>query len=192
MNKTIIDFNKGENFFEKVKGINIKKNIHLLILLIVGLVLLVFGSNSFNTKETQEVMSSEQSTNTTVTEYEEKLAKLISQVDGAGRVEVMVTLESKGETVYAKTETGDEQIENDSGETSSRSGYSTEYIIVEDENGNKTALVENEYEPAILGVAVLCEGGGDTSIISDITELVKVVMGISSNHIFVGKLNDIS
>ncbi len=192
MNKNIINISEDEKILNKVKKFDIKKNIHLIALLLAGLIILLFTGNDF-TFDNDEITDTEINSNAQVIlEYENRLTDLISQIEGAGKVEVMITLESSGETVYAKTQTGDEQINNESGDTSIKTGYSTEYIIVEDNNGNKTALVENEYEPNVLGVAVLCEGGNNTTIISDITELVKVVMGVPSNRIFVGKINNYS
>ncbi len=186
MNK-IINFKKDEGILSKLKTIDYKKNYSLILLLVFGIILLLF-SDLFTVEETKSFEEEIDSVEKIALEHEKKLTELIARVDGAGKAEIMITMESSGETIYAKTQAGDEQVSSDGDNTDTKTGYSTEYIIVEDENGNKTALVENEYEPVILGVAVLCEGGDSVEIVSEITELVKVVMGVTSNRVYVGKL----
>ncbi len=173
----------------KLKAFNLKKNYPMLILLVVGILLLLFssiptGDSVIKSNPTEESMEQ------TVDDYEKRLTELIAQVSGAGNVKVMVTMDTKGETIYAQAETTDEQTTTDSEDSSIKTGYSNEYIIVEDDNGNKTALIEKEYEPEIKGVAVLCDGGDITSVVAEVTELVQVVMGVPSNRVFVGRLTD--
>ncbi len=170
-----------------LKNVDFKRYYWLGALLVFGVILLLFDSSA-GSKPVQQ--APEKSLDELEREYEQRLLLLIEQVDGAGTAKVMVTIESGSEKVYAKAENSDEQVSSGQQDTDTRVGYSTDYIIVEDENGNDTALVEKEYEPVVKGVAVLCEGGGDTSVVADITELVEVVMGISSNSVFVGKLED--
>lgn len=77
------------------------------------------------------------------TQLEQQLEELISQLQGAGRTTVMVTLTTGEETIYAvDTQTGDLQQQ----ET---------HVLLQD----GSALAETTYLPQVCGVAVLCEGG---------------------------------
>ena len=77
------------------------------------------------------------------TQLEQQLEGLISQLQGAGRTTVMVTLTTGEETVYAvDTQTGELQQQ----ET---------HVLLQD----GSALAETTYLPQVCGVAVLCEGG---------------------------------
>ncbi len=172
-------------YIKSLQKTGIKNYYWLGALLLFGVILLLFGDT-----ETKEIQPPEEKIviEELEAEYEQRLVRLIEQVDGAGATQVMVTIESGGEKVYAKAQNSDEQINSGPDDIDTKVGYSTDYIIVEDENGNDTALVEKEYEPSVKGVAVLCEGGDESAVVADITELVEVVMGISSNSVFVGKL----
>ena len=113
-----------------------------------------------STKNTKSAQSS--------TEYqaqlENRLEHLISQMSGAGKTTVMVTLE-----------TGEEDTQ--SGEMQSQQTH----VLLED----GSALTETVCLPQVCGVAVLCEGGGDIRVAARITELVSALLDLPSNRICV-------
>ena len=113
----------------------------------------------------------------------------LESVQGAGKVQVMITLESAGETVYARDEQSDTQTTQDGsdGVTDRKESYKSEHIIVDAADG-KQPLVETHIEPEVKGVAVVCEGGDDITVIKRITDLVSVVLGLSTNRICVTKM----
>ena len=103
------------------------------------------------------------------TQLEDQLTTLISQLQGAGRTTVMVTLTTGEETVYAvDTQTGELQQQ----ET---------HVLLQD----GSALAETTYLPQVCGVAVLCEGGGDVRVAARITELLHSLLALPSNRICV-------
>ena len=103
------------------------------------------------------------------TQLEQQLEGLISQLQGAGRTTVMVTLTTGEETVYAvDTQTGDMQQQ----ET---------HVLLQD----GSALAETTYLPQVCGVAVLCEGGGDVRVAARITELLHSLLDLPTNRICV-------
>lgn len=118
---------------------------------------------------------------------EERLTALLTQVQGAGKVSVMVTLESTEQAVYAQVR----QESSDTAQTQQesltrRSSYTEEYILMETD-GEERPLTETVLQPAVKGVAVVCEGAEDAGVVNCITELVSTVLGIPSNRIFVTK-----
>lgn len=103
------------------------------------------------------------------TQLEQQLEELISQLQGAGKTTVMVTLTTGEETVYAvDTQTGDMQQQ----ET---------HVLLQD----GSALAETTYLPQVCGVAVLCEGGGDVRVAARITELLHSLLDLPANRICV-------
>ena len=105
-----------------------------------------------------------------VSQYQtQQLEELISQLQGAGRTTVMVTLTTGEETIYAvDTQTGDLQQQ----ET---------HVLLQD----GSALAETTYLPQVCGVAVLCEGGGDVRVAARITELLHSLLDLPANRICV-------
>ena len=102
---------------------------------------------------------------------ETRLTALISRVEGAGKTAVMVTLESGSESIYATDTDSD--------------GSSTHVLLG---SGGVDGLVETVETPRVLGVAVVCEGGGSAAVQSRVTALVQALTGIGTNHITVAKM----
>lgn len=124
--------------------------------------------------------------------YEEKLRErvlaIVSQIDGVGEAHVSVTLDSGIEYVYAKEEKQDTDTRDGaSGSTTTRASSEEKLIIVEDENGRKTALLRKTLLPAVRGVVVVCEGGGDPLVVSAVTEAVKTALGVNTSQVCVIK-----
>lgn len=98
---------------------------------------------------------------TGVQELETRLTEMLESVQGAGKVQVMITLESAGETVYARDEQSDTQTTQDGsdGVTDRKESYKSEHIIVDAADG-KQPLVETHIEPEVKGVARGVRGRG--------------------------------
>ena len=82
-----------------------------------------------------------------------------------------VTLESGSESIYATDTDSD--------------GSSTHVLLG---SGKADGLVETVETPRVLGVAVVCEGGGSAAVQSRGTALVQALTGIGTNHITVAKM----
>lgn len=165
-----------------------KKLLLSVALLAAGLLALVLSET---TQPSEQASSGETTTaafssesERYVAELEERLTSIISQIEGVGTTRVMVTLESSSEDVY---------LHNfDYGENVEPSGKSNieqkeEYVIVEDENGEK-GIVVRVTQPKIRGVAVVCGGGGSEIVRARITEAVTALLDISSARVSVSEM----
>lgn len=106
---------------------------------------------------------------------EKRLTSIVSSIDGAGRTEVMVTLASGDENVYAVKE------------KSSDGSKEREYIVI-DSDKNESGLLLKVIEPEIRGVAIVCEGADSAKIRQEIISSVSAVLGISTNRISIAKI----
>jgi stage III sporulation protein AG len=126
---------------------------------------------------------------------EERLTGLIAEMDGAGRVRVMVTLENAGETVYAQEESRNvDKLEEIPAEqasattTSQKENIEQRYILVDGENGGREALVRTQIEPRVQGVVVLCEGAGNLLVEQSITHVVTTALNVPTTRVAVVKI----
>lgn len=119
-------------------------------------------------------------------EFESEITALLSSIEGVGKARVMVTFKNGVEYLYAKEEKKNTDSTNGINEQSiqQRDTYEQTTIMVEDENGRKTALVRTKLEPVVKGVVIVCEGGDDIIVQQKVTEAVKVALAIGSNQIF--------
>lgn len=112
-------------------------------------------------------------------DIEERLTSIVSSINGAGRTEVMVTLASGDENVYAvKEKIGDGTKER-------------EYVVI-DSDSNESGLLLKVIEPEIRGVAVVCEGADSANVRQEIVSTVSAVLGISTNRISIAKIKPTS
>lgn len=169
-----------------------KKN-RLFLLGLAGIVLIFLSDTLFKPREESAASAGGTKQSATETDayekdLEKRLTQMIQNVQGAGKAVVMVTLDTSGETVYARNEKNNTETQSaESGIQNRKSSYESEYTIVDSGNGD-TPIVEAQLLPEIKGVAVVCEGGEDITVVSRVTELVSVVLGLSTNRICVTKM----
>lgn len=113
-----------------------------------------------------------------------QLVKILENINGAGRVEVMLTFESSQEKIYAYDT--DENIDSEKEKGEERKTKS-EHIIIKNENGEDGLKVKDIY-PQIRGVAVVCDGGDDPIIKGQIISMISALFNINSTKISVAKM----
>lgn len=162
---------------EKLSGltekiIKDKKALLIILLAIVGMLLILFSGDSRPEKEFTESGSEAEMSK----DYEARLEKLISEIEGVGSVRVMITYESGEENVFASDK--EESFRN--GEQKTKSNY----ITVDSENGESGLKIKSVY-PEIKGVAVVCGGAADPVVKERIISVVSALFDISTKNISV-------
>ena len=157
--------NKLSNFIAKIKT-NKTMQYGLIIILAVISLLVLFGG--FDTKNKN--LQSNSSTENYVTSLEERLSNSLSKVDGAGKVSVVITVESGMETVLAS-----EKITN---QTSTGKEIIEKPILV---NG-KTVVLKELY-PKISGVLIVAEGAKNVAVFNKIQQATISLFDINVNQI---------
>lgn len=113
-----------------------------------------------------------------LTAMEEKLSETLSEIDGAGKARVVLTLKGGTRQVVAKDETFSEQ-EN-----------SSTTVVVAKGSGNEEAVVLQQIYPQYQGAIIVCPGGGNPAVKLKITEAVAAVTGLGAARISVCKGNE--
>lgn len=172
----------------------LKKKENLFVLILVGVLLMVISLPVNKEKDTLEETTIETPKKEAdqVEQLEQRLEKILSKVDGVGKVQVMITLKSNGEK---QVEKDIESSENTTQETDSQGGErkNTEYskkettVFAEGENGESEPYVIKETEPEIEGVLVIAEGGDKASVAKNISEAVLALFPIDAHKIKVMK-----
>ncbi|MBE5863856.1 MAG: hypothetical protein E7295_13535 [Lachnospiraceae bacterium] len=130
------------------------------------------------------------------TEYlhalEKELEELLSSVEGAGRVRVMITLEQSRELVLEKEEKrSQKQTMEENTEGIGKEGRENiweEKAIYEENEKEKLPFVVKQVFPRIQGVIVAAEGVGTGCVRSDLSEAVQALFGIEAHKVKVLKL----
>lgn len=189
--KKLFKFDKDE----KSKGTS-----SWFILLSIGLVLFFLSSGVFNTKEKPQEnnnltaqKSVEQEQKSYETTMEKRLKDILSKVNGAGNVEVMLTISYGKEIIIADDTIKDENIsqEKDStGGTRDSKGYKEEKkaVMYTPKSGNTEPVVVKEIEPKIEGIIIVSEGGDDIIVQSNLRKAAEALFNIPAHKIEVFKM----
>ncbi|MCI7813691.1 MAG: stage III sporulation protein AG [Lachnospiraceae bacterium] len=184
---------RWEAIRERIK--NGKKD-QLLIWLLVGalIIVIVLPTDSSGSKNVQEKTESVDGEDTISDAKEQRLAEVLSQVEGVGKTQVMITYRSSGEKIVEKDLPVTERTVNESDDQGGNSStvereQNEETIYEKGSDGSQTPYVVKVTEPEIAGVLIVAEGGGDPVIAKNITEAVIALFGVEAHKIKVMKMN---
>lgn len=149
------------------KWIGKYKFVALIVLVGVCLMLLPIGKDEKN--ETQQ---------TAVTAVHEdaldvRLAEILSNIAGAGRVQVMLTMQSGEQTVY---------------QTDQSSADRQDTVIINGQDRGQSGLIQQIISPTYRGAIVLCQGADSAGVCLAIKEAVSKVTGLDTSEISVLKM----
>lgn len=189
-------------WINKLKKFDLKKikKDNLLILLLAGLLLIVIAVPVENkeTEKKETVKEAKPVIEETQTDYisvqEAKLKSILSKVEGAGEVEVMITLRASKELIIEKdtpsTVTSSEEEDSTGGKRSSSERTTNETTVYnQDGSGSTSPYVIKEIEPEIEGIIVLAKGGDDPVIAKNISDAILALFRVEAHKIKVMKLN---
>ena len=163
----------------------LKKNKFVLLLIVIGVVLLLLPSSSAKSESTENHQPEETLSDTDYAEsIEKKLEELLSMVDGAGQVRVMLTLQSGCRTEYHS----DVQTTTDKSDEKEQTSEQRKTVILSEGSAyDKAAISAVEY-PQFQGALVLCEGAERSAVKLNLIHAVSALTGLSSSQITVVKM----
>ena len=147
---------------------------YVILIICLGLLLMLLPSGD---KEPVE-MNIKDSTASKPTITEE-LSGILGQIQGVGRVRVMITEQQGSETVY--------QVDVDATSDTDRNTSKRETVLVSGSNG-ENGLIKSVTPPVYLGAIIVCQGGDDPVIKLAVSQAVSAVTGISTDRISVLKM----
>lgn len=155
----------------------IQKNRYVALVLLIGLVLMCLpGKQSQTTQEKKtETIPVQQEVS-----IEERLSKILSQVAGAGEVQVLLTVASGEQTIYQTNDT----LSNNGESTNSQSNA----VTVTDSARNEQGLIKQINPPIYQGAIIICKGADSPTVRFSVVEAVSKVTGLSTDRISVLKM----
>ena len=161
------------NLLEKGAGA-IKQYKYVLIIIIAGIFLMLLPGTTDKTESKAETTISEVQT------MEERLTEVLSQIRGAGKVQVMLTESSGAETIYKS----DESISVSGDNTTSKK----DTVTVTDENRAQNGLITQVNPPKYLGALIVCKGADDPKVRLAIMNAVSSLTGLKTDRITIVRM----
>lgn len=185
--KTIVEYDKKDE--RKIKLLNIfnKKNIKIIVAVVIMLVaVILYIGISLDSKNVSSESSGDTTGYISTLEYceklEGKLEDIISQIDGAGNVKVMISVDGSPELIYV-SDTDTKTSTTTSGTTTTTSSSP----IIIGNSGNSSGIIMTEKLPNVKGVIVVSSGAGDTKIKLNILNAISTLLDISVDKITILK-----
>ena len=166
-------------FLQKLKNI---KHVEVIIIAIFFVVLAVIFFSNKTTSKTSSI----ESESLTVEQYQEqlefKLENVLSKIEGAGSVSVMITLNGGISYEYA---TESEEVTTSSSVTNGTNTKTTvtEKVVIVSVNGKSTPLVVREIYPDVSGVVVVSSGASNVAVKLNILSAVQTLLGVPDGNI---------
>ena len=106
----------------------------------------------------------------------EELEQILAQIQGVGRVKVLLTQAAGEITVYQKnTDQSADSVREDT-------------VLVTDDSRAEQGLVRQVLPPKYQGAVIVCQGGDRATVRLNIVEAVSAVTGLTSDKITVLKM----
>lgn len=207
------------DFFKKLKesfnkDASQKRKIENLVFFLILLIIVVIAinliwkpdesknSNIINSEkqfvtqnENSVVLATEQGvTSSEKQEYilQSNLENILSNINGAGKVKVMITYteSSTVQPIYNENinESQTEETDSTGGVRTIAETDSSREVVYTENNGVKVPITEKVTMPKVEGAIVLAEGADDASIKNNIIMAVEAVTGLSTHKIQVFQL----
>lgn len=155
----------------------LKKYRYAVLVLVIGLILITMptGKEKDNAGEViKQTVPTKQITT------EEQLSALLSKIQGAGTVEVMLTVAEGEEIVY--------QEKADTSNNTDLYSSKKDTVTVTDSQKNQAGLVRQVIPPKYLGAIVICQGADNPTVKLAIVDAVSKITGLGADCISVLKM----
>ena len=156
----------------------LKKYRLALVVLLIGLLLMVFpmGKGTDDAILREEIIVETKTNEIT----QQELEQIISEIDGVGRVKVLLTRAAGERKVF--------QVDTDISQSDANSKESGKTVVLTDDNRAETALITQTIGPEYLGAVVVCQGADDPVVQWSVTDAVAKATGMGVNRISVLKM----
>lgn len=145
-----------------------------------------------SSESTGETVGEADSEEAYIRELEQRLRETLSQMEGVGKVRVMITLQSSRELVVEKEQPylRSSTNENDSqgGNRSVNQMEMEENTVYRTDGSISEPYVIKTLPPQVEGVVVVAEGAGSGTVNRTIVEMVQVLFGVEAHKVKVVKM----
>jgi len=157
-----------------------KKYKYAGLIVVIGVLLMLLPSRHKVANEQQAATAQGEET-FSLERTEEKMETILSQIEGVGKLHIMLTLAS-GPQLELAADT-DQSRSSGTGEGRSR----RETVTVNRGSGYQEVIVTNQVYPAYQGAVIVCQGAGNSAVRLAVTEAVSALTGLSSDKISIVK-----
>lgn len=186
---------KKQGLVTKFIKLDFKKKLQYLAVLLIVIVILAIYFASTGSPEKKDPANVTQApvSESGLSSVEQKLQETLSKIEGAGKVQVMITYESSAEIVPAisvDTQTSTTTDESEDGTSKTNTENTQSEIVTMNGTDGSGALVLKENSPPVKGVIVVAQGADDIGVKLSLLNAVETILNISPDQVDVYKMQN--
>lgn len=175
---------KKFDIFSKKAVETLKKYKYAALVLVLGLALLLIPFRKGEKAQAEAPAPVQTQPADYAQQMEERLTKMLLQIKGAGRVSVMLTLQT-GEQKRYQTDT---KVTNEQTSSGSQTSEERKTVILSEGSAYDEAAVASVIYPQFQGALIVSEGADNAQVRWDIVSAVSALTGLGSDKITVVKM----
>ena len=177
-----------KGIMEMLRSLKGKKGLDtVIIIVIIAAIAFIYFTSFVGQSDTEEtVPKATPNRQAESADVEQRLARVLSSIQGAGQVDVMVTYESGSQKVPAmnmQTQTDTEEQSQNGSQSTTKSENSSSELVTVQSDGNSEAVVLREDEPKARGVVVIAQGAGDVTVRMQLAQAVCTVLDVDQSQV---------
>ena len=156
----------------------LRQHKYVLLVIAAGIVLMAWPTAGGKASAADKRETAAVEEDFSVEALEERLSRVLSKIEGAGEVSVVLTVQNGTERILASNKAAEQ--------TGERREMEEEIVLIEGEYGEEALLIGQRY-PSFRGALVVCRGGDDPQVCLWITQAVSALTGLGTDKITVCK-----
>ena len=159
---------------------NKKMRSNILLALLFGILLLAAGKNFSPAEGESADIPQTIAKETADRETERRMAEILSKVEGAGQVDVMLTYRQTGEKTIAQNETREENGESLRTERTA--------VLLEEDDGATVPVILTENSPVAEGVVIAAQGADQPVVAAALNQAAQALLDVPAHKVAVLKM----
>lgn len=176
---------KNDFFRQMFQPENKKTLVWMITVCILGVVLLYCSGHWVDPKEskTQAEETIQQDNQRPEQLLEEEMERVLSQIAGAGEVEVMLTYRSTQESVPAT-----EQLQEETSREGEETRKEEQHMVLLEQDNGQTPFILTQLAPQVEGVVIIAQGAGDAVVCNSLHQAAQALLQVPSHKIAIIKM----
>ena len=121
------------------------------------------------------------------------MKSVFSKIEGAGKVDVMITISYSGEIVVAEQVKQEETLTTENAQQGDKrniesKNYENTFVLLEDKDGSSKPLILKEAEPKVEGIVIVTEGGDDIVVKEAMSRAAQALLNVPAHKVEILKM----
>ena len=193
---------EGKNFFKELfRPENKKARINIFTAFVIGVLLLIMGNTFLAKPESSDMLPQPEKekvevaseSNSDEKQLEKRMEGILAKIDGAGDVDVMITMKGTAQSVVARNEKSEASTVIEEGNAGTAKTTQSEkldnaVVMTEDGKGSTNPLILSHTAPEVSGVIIVAQGGEDAVVQEKLMRAAQALLDVPAHKIAILKM----